>query len=291
MTRWPWIPGLAMAVALGLLWGHQHPSTGWLWILGCAIGWLLVKGQFGFSGPIRRVLREAEAKALAPMVALLTLVILGSALLFLVAEPLGINLRPTRAPLSTSLGAGAFLFGIGMQMARRCASGTLASAAQANGPFGATLLGLMAGVFLGSLHRPWLEGLIPGTQPAVVLYDKFPLGLAVLVQLGLLWLGWGAVLAFCRLRSQQPSPNSLPPQQEETSRPSMATVVGLSLLLLALFGVGREPWKVLWGWASPRPKAPNSSDGTPREATFGQSHPVWRCFQAPGHGSSRNLWW
>jgi len=247
MTRWPWIPGLALAIALGLLWGHQHPSNGWVWILGCAIGWLLVRGRFGFSGPIRRLIQGGDAEALAPMVVLLILLILGSGLVFLVAEPLGINLRPSRAPLSTSLAVGAFLFGIGMQMARRCASGTLASAAQANGPFAATLLGLMAGVFLGSLHRPWLEALIPGGRPAVSLQDRLPLALALLVQLGLLWLGWGAVLAFCRLRGQQRSPDPRPPQEVETSRPSMATVVGLSLLLLLLFGVGGEPWKVLWG--------------------------------------------
>ena len=98
---------------------------------------------------------------------------------------LGLSLHLARAPLRWSLVAGAFLFGIGMQLAGRCASGTLASPSQSGGSFPLSLAGLVLGVFAGSLHRPGLEQLTPPGYPPVVLLDRFPLWGAVLLQLGL----------------------------------------------------------------------------------------------------------
>lgn len=245
MTSWP-LP-LCIAVALAFLWSSHQPSTGGVWILGCAIGWLLVRGRFGFSAPLRRVITHGEAHALAPQAALLTLLILGSGLLQLLVKPLGISLRPTGAPISWSFAAGAFLFGIGMQMARRCASGALASAARANGDFFIPLVGLMAGVFAASLHRPALEKLLPGGWPPILLLQTLPLGLAVLVQLGLLVICFESLLALAQLRLKVSAPNKPSPTQASASSPSAATVVGLAILLLLLFGVSGEPWKVLWG--------------------------------------------
>ena len=241
------LPALALAIALALLWGHQQGSNGWIWLLGCAIGWLLVRGGFGFSGPIRRAINDKEWEALVPLASLLLLLVVGSGLLFLLAEQTGLDLRPSRAPLSLTLAIGAFLFGIGMQVARRCASGTLASAAQADGAFGATLLGLAVGVFIGSLQRPHLETLIPGAWPPVVLVEALPLPLAILAQLAILlvlMVGIGALLGFHPpARLFPPSRAALPLNDLGTS----ATVIGLSLLLLLVFAVSGEPWKVLWG--------------------------------------------
>lgn len=247
MRLWRLSLPMLIAIAFGLLWGHHQPSTGWVWILGCAIGWLLVRSRFGFSGPIRRLIEHGDAQAMAPLATLLTLLILGSGLLLHMAEPLGIDVRPTRVPMSLSFAAGAFLFGIGMQLAQRCASGTLASAAEPNGRFGTTLIALVIGVFLGSLHRPNLEQAMPASVPAIVLLDTLPVSLAVLAQLGLLFLCMEGLVALCRLRLRLSRPTPPPPQLPEAAPPSTGMVAGLALLLLLLFGVSGEPWKVLWG--------------------------------------------
>ncbi|MEB3324268.1 MAG: YeeE/YedE thiosulfate transporter family protein [Cyanobacteriota bacterium] len=239
------LPALALAIALALLLGHQQGSNGWIWLLGWAIGWLLVRGGFGFSGPIRRALNDKEWEVLAPLAALLLLLVLGSGLLFWLAEQAGLDLRPSRAPLSLTLAIGAFLFGIGMQVARRCASGTLASAAQPDGAFGVTLMGLAVGVFIGSLQRPHLEKLIPGAWPPVVLVERLPLALAVLSQLAILLVLLLAVVALFRF---QPPARRLPhPAHPPRDLGTAPTVIGLSLLLLLVFAVSGEPWKVLWG--------------------------------------------
>jgi uncharacterized membrane protein YedE/YeeE len=237
---------IAVAIALALLWGEQQASLGWTWLLGCAIGALLMSGGIGFSGPIRRWLRHGEVEALAPLAGLLALLILGSALLFALAESLGLGLRPTQAPIRLSLVVGAFLFGIGMQLARRCASGTLASAAHPDREFFATLLALTAGVFLGSLHRPFWERVIPGALPPVLLLERLPLPLAVLAQLALLALCIASALALPRVRRRS-RPSSFRAEGARGAVHPPSAVVALALLLLLLFGVSGEPWKVLWG--------------------------------------------
>lgn len=239
------LPGLTIAIALALFWAHQHGSNGWIWLIGCAIGWLLVKGSFGFSGPIRRAISEGDGKALAPLAALILLLILGAGLLLFLSGQTGLELRPSRAPISLSLAAGAFLFGIGMQLSRRCASGTLASAAEADAAFGATLIGLAGGVFLGTLHRPHLESLLPEARPPVVLVETLPLHLAMASQVGiLLVLALGTAIV-CILRPQAASAPAQPSPAREIG--VVPTVIGLTLLLLLVYAVSGEPWKVLWG--------------------------------------------
>ena len=238
------LPALSLAIALTFFWSHQQQGNGWIWLLGCAIGWLLVKGGFGFSGPLRRAITEGNWRALAPIAFLLLLLILGSGLLQQ-SEWMGLELRPSRAPISLSLATGAFLFGIGMQLARRCASGTLATAFRGDGAFSITLCGLAVGVFLGSLHRPHLEKLIPGARPPIVLYEALPLNLAVLSQIGiLLGLSAGTVI-LCTLRRHVV--RAYPRPSPATEIGATTTVVGLTLLLLLVYLASGEPWKVLWG--------------------------------------------
>jgi uncharacterized membrane protein YedE/YeeE len=191
-----WIVG---ALAAGLAWGNGHISSGLVWLLGCSIGWLLVHFRFGFSGSFQRLITQRDAEAFYPIAALLVALILGTALLLSLQAPLGLTLQLSRAPLRWSLLLGAFLFGIGMQLAGRCGSGTLASAGQPGSGFPLTLAGLVLGVFAGSLHRPGLEQLTPPGLPAVVLLDSLPLWAAVVLQLALLLLLLLALNYFCGL--------------------------------------------------------------------------------------------
>jgi uncharacterized membrane protein YedE/YeeE len=239
------LPALTIAIALALFWAHQQGSNGWIWLLGCAIGWLLVKGGFGFSGPIRRAISEGDGKALAPLAALMFLLILGSGLLLFLSGQMDLELRPSRAPISLSLAAGAFLFGIGMQLSRRCASGTLVSAADTDRAFGATLIGLAGGVFLGTLHRPHLEALLPGAWPPIVLFETLPLHLAIVSQVGILLILALGTAVFCTLRQQAVSAPAKPSPARELG--VVPTVIGLTLLFLLVYAVSGEPWKVLWG--------------------------------------------
>lgn len=240
LRRLVWI---ATAVALGLAWGSASTSTGFVWLIGCAIGWLLVHFRFGFTGAFRRLITERDPRAIYPIAVLLVLLLLGTAILLALQEPLGLSLRLARAPLRLSLVFGAFLFGIGMQMAGRCGSGTLATAGQPGSGFVLTLTGLVLGVFTSSLHRPAVEQLTPGGLPPVVLTDSLPLWLAVVLQLALLlflllllnlWCGWPLPLE-AGDRPPQPWLNQLP------------AVLWIACALLLMLLASGEPWKVLWG--------------------------------------------
>ena len=229
-----WIVG---ALAAGLAWGNGHISSGLVWLLGCSIGWLLVHFRFGFRGSFQRLITQRDAEAFYPIAALLVALILGTALLLSLQAPLGLTLQLSRAPLRWSLLLGAFLFGIGMQLAGRCGSGTLASAGQPGSGFPLTLAGLVLGVFAGSLHRPGLEQLTPPGLPAVVLLDSLPLWAAVVLQLALLLLLLLALNCFCgwSLAGQGAWQKQLP------------AVLWLAAAMLLLLLASGEPWKVLWG--------------------------------------------
>ena len=225
------------ALALGLAWGLGSPSSGLVWLLGCSIGWLLVHFRIGFSGPFRRLISQRDGRGLYPIAALLGGLIVGMAILLGLEDSLGLSLHLARAPLRWSLVAGAFLFGIGMQLAGRCASGTLASPSPSGGSFPLSLAGLVVGVFAGSLHRPNLEQLTPPGYPPVVLLDRFPLWGAVLLQLGVLLLLVFALHRFARGGRSVPG----------ARRGQLPGVLGLTAALLLLLVVSGEPWKVLWG--------------------------------------------
>jgi uncharacterized membrane protein YedE/YeeE len=227
-------------------WASQGSAGAWAWLLGITLGWVLVRFRFGFSGPLRRAITGRDPRVLHPLALLVLVLVLGSAVVIGLAGPLGLPLDLAEAPLRPSLAAGAFLFGIGMQLAGRCGSGTLASAAQPEGGFGLTLAALLVGVFAGSLHRPLIERATPAGWPPVSLLAHLPLGLAVLVQLGILAL----LLALLHLLWRHPL---RPPEPEASAAPFEADqlvgagALGLAMLLLLLFT--GDLWRVLWGLA------------------------------------------
>lgn len=235
---------VVLAVVPGLLWWQQQSSTALVWWLGCGIGWILVRGRFSFTAPFRQLIEERDPRGFRVIASLLVLLILGSAALLLLAEPLGLSLRLSRAPITLSLVIGAFLFGIGMQAAGRCGSGTLASAARLDASFLVALTGLVVGVFSGSLHRPLWDQALPLRLPPIQLLDQWPLGLAVAVQLAALGLVLLILNVLCGWTPGRAGGVAAASRHPRTFGPA---VLALSLALLLLLVVSGEPWKVLWG--------------------------------------------
>lgn len=234
----------ALAVALGLAWGVHDPQTGLIWGVGCLLGWMLVHFRFGFAAPFRRLIQERDARAIDPLAAVIVALVLGSAVLLVLPEPLTLDLKFTRAPLSFSLVGGAFLFGVGMQMAGRCGSGTLVSAPRGGGGFGLTLMALIAGVFLGSLLRPGIEAVSPSIPPQV-LTDSWLPWQAVIIQLLLLTLLLVAINLCCGARFWSRSSAVVDQPRWDAIKPALWIAVAILLMLV----VSGEPWKVLWGLA------------------------------------------
>src|SRR5437016_288661 len=140
--------GAAMLVALVAVDGQ--PASAALVILGFALGVAFLKTEFSFTAAWRRFLVKGEAGGL--LAALLLIAVAACVIVPVAALVPGFG--GAIAPIGPSLIAGAFVFGIGMQLANGCGSGTLYTVGGGSGRMIVTLAFFIAGSVIGSLHLP-----------------------------------------------------------------------------------------------------------------------------------------
>jgi uncharacterized membrane protein YedE/YeeE len=121
-----------------------------LFALGGALGAVFLGFQYGFASAWRRFLVAGEATGLAAHFLLIGL----CALVFLAAPSLGLAAAGSVAPVSVSLVIGAFIFGIGMQLANGCGSGVLFSFGGGSGRMMVALPFFVFGSLVGSFLLP-----------------------------------------------------------------------------------------------------------------------------------------
>lgn len=229
-------PVVLMAIAGLVLAGLVVLDTGArgvaLFALGGALGAVFLGFQYGFASAWRRFLVAGEATGLAAHFLLIGL----CALVFLAAPSLGLAAAGSVAPVSVSLVIGAFIFGIGMQLANGCGSGVLFSFGGGSGrmmvalPF--FILGSLLGSFLlptalgwGSLGQVPIAGGAGGSDLAGLAVN---LGLIALAGGGFFWLG--------RRRG------------EAMPRRLVAGTVIIAILCWLVFILSGNPWGVTFGF-------------------------------------------
>ena len=139
--------------------------------LGLLIGFSLERFGFGFAGPWRRLIRERNAQGfIAQLVAIgLTAAAIQPIIAYAPGSFIG-----AIAPVSLSMVAAAFVFGLSMQMILGCGSGTLVNAGSGN-PIALTALPLFCvGSFVGTLLVPLAIESTP--HVSVSLSDAFGVG-------------------------------------------------------------------------------------------------------------------
>jgi uncharacterized membrane protein YedE/YeeE len=206
MKRWLFSAALAAFFAFLLLSVYVRQAV--LFLVGIGLGATLAAARFGFTTGWRQLVTQREPSGAAGQLLLL-------ALAALLAMPLlgqFPELQAALGPPSISLIVGAFVFGIAMQVADGCGSGTLYKAGLGL-PLNMGILPLFAlGSFLGAAHlQGWLAlgqiepvGFVQswGVTIALLVTCGLLLGLAALMRL---WVGagktwfykrwvWGAVL-------------------------------------------------------------------------------------------------
>ena len=137
-----------MLVALVALDGQ--PASAALVILGFALGVAFLKAEFSFTAAWRRFLVNGEAGGL--LAALLLIAVAATVIVPVAALVPGFG--GAIAPIGPSLVIGAFVFGIGMQLANGCGSGTLYTAGGGSGRMLIALALFIVGSVIGSLHLP-----------------------------------------------------------------------------------------------------------------------------------------
>jgi hypothetical protein len=140
------------------------------------------------------------------------------------------------APIGPSLVVGAFVFGIGMQLANGCGSGTLYTVGGGSGRMLITLLFFVIGSVFGSLLLPAFLSL-GGADPMLASDYLGPWGglAATLVSIA---MAAALIIAVARSRDA----NFVP------SRNYMIGGVIIGLLCVVVFAAGGHPWSVTFGY-------------------------------------------
>jgi hypothetical protein len=186
MKRLP-LAVLVAAFFLFLLWSVALRQAVLL-LVGIGMGATLARARFGFTTGWRHLAERRDPRGVIGQLALLAVAaVLSMPLLAHYPE-----LTAALGPPSISLLIGAFVFGLAMQIADGCGSGTLYKAGLGV-PLNMAILPLFAlGSFLGSAHiGDWLE---LGAVEPVGLVSQFGLAGALAITLaGLALAGWAAL--------------------------------------------------------------------------------------------------
>jgi uncharacterized membrane protein YedE/YeeE len=194
--------------------------------VGLGFGLALEGLRFGFAGPWRAMILRREPSGLWAQ--LLAIGIVTVFALPLIASHGG-ELSGAQAPIGFAMIAGAFVFGVAMQVVLGCGSGTLVNAGSGN-PVSLVALPFFAiGSFAGAYHLFWWTGL--GALPIM----NFEGWSGVLITLGL--LGAVAVVAW---KVATPEARVLP-------RRLVIVAIVIAALALANLLISGQPWGVVYG--------------------------------------------
>jgi uncharacterized protein len=222
----------ATAVLLALVLLDGQPSSAALILGGFGLGVAFLKAEFSYTASWRRFLTRGEAGGLIGGL----IVIAVAAVVVVPVAALSPKFGGAIAPLGVSLVVGAFTFGIGMQLANGCGSGTLYTVGGGSGRMLLALAGFIVGCVFGSLSLPAFLA-FGGIDPVIASDYLGPWGglAATLASLAL-----AAVLMAVVARRR--GANFMPPRNY---------VVGgliIGLLCIAVFVAGGHPWSVTFGF-------------------------------------------
>lgn len=233
MSRWPL--AALLAAFFGFLFWNVALRQAALFAIGLGMGAVLAGRRFGFTTGWRQLVEDRDPRGAVGQLLLLGLAAtLSMPLLGHFGE-----LQAALGPPSVSLLVGAFVFGLTMQIADGCGSGTLYKAGLGV-PLNMGILPLFAlGSFAGSLHLGhWLE---LGQTAPVGLVDLWGVGAA----LAATWLGLLALGAAARHYAGW--------QQRWLDRRWLGGALALAVLAALNLVVAGQPWGVVYGfglWAA-----------------------------------------
>ena len=222
----------ATAILLALVLLDHQPASAALILGGFGLGIAFLKAEFSYTASWRRFLTRGEAGGLLGGL----IVIAICALAVVPVAALTPSYGGAIAPLGPSLVIGAFVFGIGMQLANGCGSGTLYTVGGGSGRMLIALLFFVIGSVFGSLSLPAVLSL-GGVDPILASDYLGPWGglAATLVSIE---IAAALIIAFARSRGA----NFIP------SRNYVIGGIAIGLLCVVVFAAGGHPWSVTFGY-------------------------------------------
>ncbi|MDO1584473.1 YeeE/YedE family protein [Rhizobium oryzicola] len=253
------VPGLGALIvlvvgtlALGAVYG---PAQGALFLIGGGLGISLYHAAFGFTSAWRVFISEGRGRGLRVQMFLLALAVILFFPPLATGTLFGHEVRGNISPAGVGVLAGAFMFGIGMQLGGGCASGTLFTAGGGNARMLVTLFFFIVGSLLGTIHFNWWVSL--PSLPPTALFQTFGAFGGIAVSL-VIFAAIAALTVYVEKRRYgvlEQEPESRRHGLERYLRgpwPLVAGAVALVILNFATLAIAGRPWGItsafaLWG--------------------------------------------
>lgn len=246
--------GLALAaIAIGAL--YLNTAISWrqaaLFLVGSAAGIVLYHAAFGFTSSWRVFISDRRGAGLRAQMLMLAITCAVFFPLLAGGTLFGQPLRGNVSPAGVSVVAGAFIFGIGMQLGGSCASGTLFTVGGGNLRMVVTLLFFIVGSLVGTAHVPWWTSQ-PSLQPMSVVTALGPWAGLVLSLALFAGIAWFTRRVERRAHGRLVDEDPATPRWLRGPWPLVAGAIGLALVNIATLAIAGRPWGVtsafaLWG--------------------------------------------
>ncbi len=225
-----------------------------LFLVGVGAGTVLYHAAFGFTSSWRLFIADGRGAGLRAQMLMLAVTcavffpVLGAGHIF------GQAARGSVAPVGVSVIAGAFMFGIGMQLGGGCASGTLYTAGGGNTRMLATLIAFIAGSVIGTAHMPWWTA-TPALKPISLVST---LGATTALVASWVLFGGLALITIVIERRRHGRLSASSPNRSGWRRvlqgpwSLVAGALGLAMVNILTLAISGRPWGVtsafaLWG--------------------------------------------
>jgi len=173
------VTGAAAVALFAVLFTGVGERQAWLFLVGMLLGATLLHASFGFTGGWRRLVLERRSRALRAQLLMVGLAALAFFPLLAASPVGGKTLVGALAPTGVAVAVGAFIFGVGMQLAGGCGSGTLFTVGGGSKRMLVTLATFVLGALLGTAHLGWWLALPSFGNVSLVKELGVPAGVAV----------------------------------------------------------------------------------------------------------------
>jgi uncharacterized protein len=243
---------VAVLMSAAYLAAQYSPRQASLFLVGAGAGLVLYHAAFGFTSAWRVFIADARGAGLRAQMLMLAATCLVFFPILGAGEIFGQAVRGSVSPAGVPVIAGAFMFGVGMQLGGGCASGTLYTAGGGNTRMLVTLLMFIVGSVIGTAHAGWWSTL--PAPPAISIVSTLGPLTALIVSLALFG-GIAAFTVFVERRRHGRLETRADRRANGWLRgpwPLVAGAIGLAAVNIATLLLAGRPWGVtsafaLWG--------------------------------------------
>ncbi len=238
----------AGAVLLGVF-VYLIALNGWriatLFGIGALMGLVLYHAAFGFTSAYRRMIVARDVSGVRAQLLMLAVATVLFAPALAEGVVFGRSVSGAIAPVGVQVAAGAFMFGLGMQLGGGCGSGTLFTVGGGSIRMLITLAAFVTGSFWASLHMQWWVS--TPRVPGIALGDAIGWSAALVLQL-VIFLILSEVLRRWGKRSELKS-DCLGWRRFVTGGwPILWGALALAVLNWVSMIVAGYPWSITWAF-------------------------------------------